>query len=214
MGRNIAISGKMCSGKTTLANYLCNKYGYERVSFAAPIKELERIHSDFTSEQWEEVLEPLVDKIFYCQLNHSKKYIRDIILKIFERHLRVEWKNRELLQDIGFTLRSQVDSNIFVSLLDLSTKNSDVNFVVDDLRYKNELRYLKSREFEIIRLKISQISQYERYVNLYGKEPDSSAFFHESETDLDDVEFENEINASWDLETVKYIIDNEFIAKM
>lgn len=214
MGRNIAISGKMCSGKTTLANYLCNKYGYERVSFAAPIKELERIHSDFTSEQWEEVLKPLVDKIFYCQLNHSKKYIRDIILKIFERHLRVEWKNRELLQDIGFTLRSQVDSNIFISLLDLSIKNSDVNFVVDDLRYKNELRYLKSREFEIIRLKISQISQYERYVNLYGKAPDSSASFHESETDLDGVEFENEINASWDLETVKYIIDNEFVAKM
>lgn len=38
MSNNIIISGKFCSGKTTAANYLVNKYGYERHAFADKLK--------------------------------------------------------------------------------------------------------------------------------------------------------------------------------
>jgi cytidylate kinase len=36
---NIALSGKMGSGKTTLANYLVREYNYKLLHFAGPIKE-------------------------------------------------------------------------------------------------------------------------------------------------------------------------------
>ena len=34
----IAISGVMCSGKTTISNYLIEKYNYKKFSFADDIK--------------------------------------------------------------------------------------------------------------------------------------------------------------------------------
>lgn len=42
MVRNIAFSGKMCSGKTTLADYLVAEHGYTKVSFADGVYKVAR----------------------------------------------------------------------------------------------------------------------------------------------------------------------------
>lgn len=55
----IALSGKICSGKTTVAEYLELKYGFTRVSLADPLKEL-------VAKLWG--VDPNRDKAKYRQL--------------------------------------------------------------------------------------------------------------------------------------------------
>ncbi len=47
----IALCGPAGSGKSTVANYLVEKYGAERYSFAQPLKEMVKRALDFTDEQ-------------------------------------------------------------------------------------------------------------------------------------------------------------------
>lgn len=51
---NVLVAGKAGSGKDTVGDLLCNVYGYERVSFAAPLKEQARAiwpNLDWTKKQ-------------------------------------------------------------------------------------------------------------------------------------------------------------------
>lgn len=47
----IAVMGPAGSGKSTVANYLVEKYGAQRYSFAGPLKEMVKRALDFTDEQ-------------------------------------------------------------------------------------------------------------------------------------------------------------------
>ena len=47
----IGLAGKKGSGKDTIADYLCEQYGFIKYGFGDPIKEIGRIMFDFTTEQ-------------------------------------------------------------------------------------------------------------------------------------------------------------------
>jgi len=51
MKKIIAICGAKRSGKDILANHIVNKYGYTRLSFAEPLKELVKLIFNFSDEQ-------------------------------------------------------------------------------------------------------------------------------------------------------------------
>lgn len=146
----IAISGKMGSGKTTLATALRNKYpDVHHLSFASPIKE---------------IVESIgIDK-------HEDPYTY-----------------RNACQQIGQRVRD-IDPDIWldqltyvVECVDNEHWSGSANIVVDDVRYKNELRRLKERlGFLTVRLEPpAHILQERRDERLY--------FDHESELDLDNV---------------------------
>jgi cytidylate kinase len=127
----IAISGKMCSGKSTLANMLIeyfqknNNINFIKYSFANGVYEIAK-------------------NIFYMKN-----------------------KDRKLLQQIGEKMR-EIDKDIWIkkTINDIH-KNNDNYVIIDDLRFINELEYIKKHNFFIIRLNISKDKQHSHLITTY-----------------------------------------------
>lgn len=152
----IAISGKFCSGKTTLANliisFIKNKYpniNVIRLSFASEVK------------------------------------------RIAKETFLMKEKNRNTLQSIGHKMR-EIDPDVFckyvINQVNNINNNVDHLLILDDLRYENEMEYLKKNNFKLIRINITKSEQLKRINNLYPNDNYSiDSFVHESEIGLDHI---------------------------
>ena len=177
----IAISGKMCSGKSTLKEFLKDKIlncfnlyenngllPVQELSFGDPIKEM-----------------------YYTHFNWSSV------------------KNRDGLQSIGDAFRN-IDRDVFAKRM-IERMEMDKIIIVDDLRFKNEMRYLKENDFITIRIEVSPDIQRSRFYKLYPNQDYKKASEHISETDLDNCRHfsliigqdENDYNIVWE-----YIVKN------
>jgi len=132
----------------------------------------------------------------YLQSIHSEFIVLSFAAKIKEiaRDLfEMKKKDRALLQQIGTKMR-ELDSDVFAKYLIRQSNKS--NFVlVDDVRYINELNYLKKNGFILVKLVISPQFQKKRIEQLYGEHSDEhlSRLGHSSETiqeQIDDKEFD------------------------
>ena len=96
----IAICGKMCSGKSTLANYIMSSYpGYQKYSFAQKVKEL--CVELFDMEGKDRVL----------LINFANK-MRDIDGKVWVNHVlkQTESKEKCIIDDVRY--QNEVDALI------------------------------------------------------------------------------------------------------
>lgn len=120
----IGIVGKARSGKDTIANILCNIYGFERDSLAAPIKKL--VKDVFV----------LDDETVYGEIKREQP------LQEWEG-----WTVRKLLQFIGTDLlRKNIDDRIWVKSLWMRLRDvQGKNFVIPDIRIPNEKEFLKDK---------------------------------------------------------------------
>ena len=82
----------------------------------------------------------------------------------------VEYKNRELLQNIADKMKD-IDNDIWVKYV-IKKINDDKldNVIIDDLRFPNELSYLKKHNFIIIALDIDENTQINRLKEKYGND--------------------------------------------
>lgn len=209
MRKRIGISGKMASGKTTCSNYLIEKYGFQKVSFAKPLK--------WIAEDWffRASRSGLYDSLLEGELYHflvdlylgdhqkaslSMYFLQDELLPSFTD---IDWnvekseRWRQLLQAIGDGLREKVDQNVWVNYM-VSQFDEDGLYICDDVRYRNEFKILDSNEFQMIRLDISAEMQQKRLLARYG-EIAFERLNHPSETDLDHTLFPHHINANEDI---------------
>lgn len=142
----IALSGKRGAGKTSAADYLALKYGYRVVSFASSLRDMAKLFFPFTD----------------VDFGGTKK----------ERPYReYDWTPRDFLISLG-ALGRYYDNDYWVKKAHLESMKGKI--VVDDLRFPNEVEYLKQLGAKIVR-----INRYER-LNIYGKNLDDP-----SETALD-----------------------------
>jgi len=146
----IAISGKMCSGKSFITNLL--------------IKHFEKENKYF-----------------------KKLSFADDVYKIARELFNMKTKNRQLLQSIGTKMR-EIDPDIWTKSTTLRTQNHKF-VIIDDLRFPNELHYLKQNNFTLIRLNISKKEQIKRLKETY---PDTfkqhlENLNHQSETSFDNI---------------------------
>jgi hypothetical protein len=201
---DIAISGKMGSGKTSTSNYLAKKYGFTSFSFANKIKELEAIQANTPQYSWRGHVFPIVyELIHYLIESDPDNYLSDsttkesmlisatdIILMEFEKHEQMPGtKNRKLLQDLGNGLRTFLDFDVWVSYTLHSYRYKSCRAtIIDDLRYRNELDACIKNGCVTIRLEVSPEIQKERLLRIYGLDylDDPSILTHISEVDLDD----------------------------
>lgn len=216
--KNIAISGKMTAGKTTASDYIIQKYGYKRESFAAPIKvfgksfakyNLKKSAIEFKNDGYIEMYHLLAYLTEYNSID-TKRALDSLLeneLKPFSSIKNVEIKNnkvRELYQTIGQKFRENFNENIWV---DAAIKNIGKNkSIIDDLRYINEAEALKQNDFILIRLNIDKETQQKRLLQLYGK-IDEEKLIHSSEIDLDNYKFDYYLDATEPLETMFQKID-------
>lgn len=160
----VGILGKAGTGKTTVAEFLANKFGAARFSFATPLKEMASRLLDFSREQ-----------LYGTQ--QQKEAIDP----------RYGMSGREFMQRLGHEARENLYPRVWIDALvnsiihdaDDRFRNNKrpVIYVVDDIRHKNEvfgLRSLSGVDTLIIRLVCPQAP--------LAQNPD-----HPSESEMDSI---------------------------
>jgi hypothetical protein len=224
MKKRIGISGKMTSGKTTVSEHLIKQYGYQRVSFATPIKWIVEVwFRDYCEQRDKWSSKQLLDKenqlyfflakVLLGDLGKASRVTDMLLEEIFPLYLDIDWsvekndKWRQCLQDVGGgRVRSEIDNEIWINYL-MSILEPDGLYICDDLRYRNEYGIMDDNDFTLVRLHVSPEVQAERIKKNYGYIP-PERLLHPSEVDLDDQEFPNIIDADQDLIWVLHDITN------
>lgn len=125
--RIIGLSGKRGVGKSTLANIFVRKFGYEKVSFAAPLKYLARQMFAFTEED-----------------------ISDIKKKEspWKGH---DWTPREFMINLGEFMRYH-EKNYWLNKGLAQCTDLKGRYVFDDVRYTNEADALRKIGATMVRI--------------------------------------------------------------
>jgi len=143
----LAVSGKMRSGKDTLADRLVERYGFRRYAFADRLKEVAR-------------------ELFGMPPGA---------------------KNRHLLVELGRKM-CEIDKLVWVNhVLGQMPLRCDV--VISDLRFRYEYLALKAFDFVMVRVDSDEDARLRR-IEKYGSRVDMALVNDQSETDLDDMEFD------------------------
>lgn len=116
----IGLTGGKGCGKSSVARIINRLYGYEHVSFAKPIKDMLRVLG-------------LGD----AELNDPT--IKEIVLDEYGK------TPREMMQSLGTEWgRMLVSGNVWISALRKQLKPQK-NYVIDDVRFDNEARFVRER---------------------------------------------------------------------
>jgi len=122
--RLVALSGAAGSGKTTAADYLIEHYGYHRIKFAGPLK----------------------DMLYAIGLTHGEV---EGTSKQFPSDLLCGRTPRYVMQTLGTEWgRDLIGNDLWVNLWQrrvtaMAAERPDARFVVDDMRFPNELEAVK-----------------------------------------------------------------------
>lgn len=157
--RNIALVGKMGSGKDAAARLLVERQGYTRVAFADPLKQMV-IEAD-----------PIV-KYEPAGFGPVPIHLSNVLQRMsFENAKRAYPEVRRSLQRIGQGAR-KIDPDYWVrlALAKIDSLPEGAPIIVTDCRYPNEIQALRIRGFRSVRV-------------ISGRQNNSST--HESETALD-----------------------------
>lgn len=228
----IAISGKICSGKTTISDYLQENHGYLRVSSAYYLKlicaEMAKMnmmnkalkkelptdrneYKEFVTEQFHEYID------FISKSSDERNLIFQFIHLLhieFSDVLSTSHKNdrvREMLQVVANVLINNVRETIWVQSIadhmEILKKEGHEKFVHDDMRYCFEVPVLEDCGFVTLRLEITPQEQKRRIKKVYGSiKPERLT--HVSEIDLDYTPFHYMVDADSPLEEVLNYIEN------
>ena len=177
---NVALLANKQSGKTTLGDMLVEKFGYAKVSFAAPVYQLTESIFDVVEEEMFRVLNE--DDLTFTQREDV-----NILLTAIAAVKRPENKylKRGFLQGVGDGARCIISDTVWIeSALKkaLAMKGVGTPVVIDDCRYLNEAVALKRSGFKLVHIErpksdgIHPSEQVEynvcRLKSLYGIEPD------------------------------------------
>lgn len=150
----LGISGKRGSGKSLLAKFL-TEIGWREVSFAAALKR--RVREDFalTMEQTDG-----------SEKEKATNYLRFHRTPTGERDY-MHWTPRKIMIEYGQFFRS-VDPDFWVKQAwrQIEQIPKDTPIVIPDVRFLNEVQFLKDRGAMIIRLERDQnLNIYKGYLN-------------------------------------------------
>lgn len=129
----IGLCGFAGSGKTTAAKYLIEKYGFERLSFASPVKDVSSLIFGWDRARLEGV-------------TPEDRAWREAPDARWSSLMGVDYTPRMGLQLIGNGIREVVHPNVWVELAirQISTIPISSKIIFDDVRYVNERSYLRA----------------------------------------------------------------------
>ena len=164
MPRSIAVVGQFAAGKSTVAEYLVEDYGYTRLSLARGIKEIgARLYNDGR---------PIEKQQSYSVTAPNGAPIR--------------LSGREVLQQLGQVVKD-FDRDFWLRWLAADMADSTPPFVIDDCRFPFEAEFLKSRGFVVIKLLVTKGERMKRYEATYGRLPTEAEMNHPSETEVSNI---------------------------
>ena len=124
----IGVSGYKGAGKDTIANVLQTSFGFEKMSFAQPIKDI--VHNTFG-----------IDKAILSGDDGEREFRETSIPEWFYL------SPRDMMQKIGMAFRDNLNKDIWVKVLENKIKNTKKNIVIPDVRFQNELDMINNYGF-------------------------------------------------------------------
>jgi len=146
----IGLSGYAQAGKDTVAKYLIEEHGFERIAFADTIRDI----------LWE--MNPLLGDDLHLQ-TVIDDYGWDVAKTKFP-------EVRRLLQEIGVSARKYLDENIWIAAA-LRKIDSEGNYVITDVRFANEavmVRQLGGRVWRVERPGVYAVNNHVSENDLVG----------------------------------------------
>lgn len=136
----IGISGLKRNGKDTIANYLCDNYGYQRIAFADPLKEVARVMFEFNDEQ----------------LYGSEKEVVDEYWQLTPRQA-LNFVGIDLIKNNMDKLDPKFGKNFWIHCAkrkvdEILKENPDAVIVFSDVRYPDECELIRKLNGFIIRV--------------------------------------------------------------
>lgn len=188
---HIAIAGKMCSGKTTLAKTIADKYNYTLLSFAAPMK---RLVKDMQLPLCERVAQLYRDGIHFWGEELGSDVSGWIIHTFLEPRVMFEFngkdeRGRKILQQLGHEARELFGEDIWLLPMKKAIEVTEGSIVIDDVRYPNELKFCEDNGFFTLRLEVPEKERLRRIREKYG-EISEERLNHPTETLLDNASFD------------------------
>lgn len=132
----IGLTGKKRSGKDTTADYLVEKYGFEKISFATPLKEICKILFSFSDNQLYGDEKEEIDKRWDIS---PRKVFQFIGTNLFRDRMS------ELIPNIEKNFWVKCTEEILESKL-------NKNIVVTDCRFDNEVNVIKKHKGYVFRI--------------------------------------------------------------
>lgn len=185
MNKIVGIIGFAGSGKDTAGEYLINKKGYKRYSFAEPLKDAVSVifgwerdlleGSTLESRAWREQPDLWWEEKLNWRENNDNRFTPRVCLQYFGTN----------------TIRHHFNDNIWLLCLEnWLRKVTDQKIVITDCRFKNEISTLRSYDAKIIRIKRGSEPEWYSIAEEYNKSGDENllkilkdAGIHESERD-------------------------------
>lgn len=176
MGKIIGFGGRISSGKSELAK-ICQEAGFKKLYFALPLKQLV---ADLIHVKLEEI-----NSLKNVEKNYKFNKIDYLFLsgetgipfETVEKEMsKIQFKTvRQLLQFIGTDLIRKYNTNWHVNKIREIIKHGekDANYVIDDVRFPNELDLVKELGGDywfIVRPKIDNVSNHESETSLTWKD--------------------------------------------
>lgn len=163
----IGLAGRKGVGKTELAK-ICVSKGYTLLNFASALKELIanvlNISINELNQKKEQEFKFKISVDYLAkELNTTTEVINNINVNLNFRSIR------EALQVIGTDLIRVINPNWHIEQISKKINKLRTNIVIDDLRFKNELKLLKKQNaecFYILRPSNFNISNHDSEINL------------------------------------------------
>lgn len=141
----IGLCGFKCSGKSEVAKYISEVYGFKRLNFKDAL--VEEIKSGFP-----DLLDGIISVMDKTEYDGVNQWTIDRLFK--DKPLLM----RALMQNYGTEVRRKDDINYWTSKWDEAiTYSSETNFIADDVRFQNELDAIKKHNGILIRVMRSDI---------------------------------------------------------
>lgn len=200
---NIALNGKMASGKSTTLKELAKFLSYKGVSIGNEIKPLAALLIEDRQQ-----FEIKIKKVIPNQ-EERERSIKEIYAYFDLNFQNAKWEKdengtfiknppyRKLLQDFPMLVRKHFGEEVFAKIMlnGLEDCEKETILICDDLRLPNEKQLFEDHEFVVIRLDIDAEEQKKRLIHTYGSY-NEEALYHRTEVALDDAIFDLRIDVT------------------
>lgn len=210
----VGISGKMGSGKDTVASLIAESFSQSREkvvirSFADSLKEevAKTVADALMSQSEQDFCDSVTSwsRISSTQAQELLKVLHPLIASLLEQRVEPNevtaellYRNpadkplvREVLKFWGNNVRRAQNPDYWVETAAVyveEQRDMGVSCIIPDVRRQNEAGFIKDACGLLVRLNVSKEEQRRRLLGRDNKLSDRSAFTHITETDLDDYD--------------------------
>lgn len=173
----IGITGKIGSGKTTIANYLVDKYDYTEYGMADPLKGIGKLFG-FSDRQLYGTQEEKLEIHPYWNVS-ARHFLQKVGTDLFREHLH------EVLPEM------KMEGTIWVEIFKMENNRFPKQYVISDIRFLDEAKAIKDMGGIIIRTVRGDTSG----GNTYTK--------HRSEMEMDKIDADYTIDNNCSMEELQ-----------